>query len=315
MPTGVYAYWDVNTHELLYLGLATDLIGRFAQHNGLVKHSGGNKGREIDSHFASHELLGITVLVQSKAIAILEQVQQISLLLGATASGLVATGEGQLIEIHRLVHGHRPRWNKTGGARDGKRWATQASGLLDVLALRRDSLFTARAPLRTVADDLRVRFFEARSTPLGCARSWGDARLRPIDPRRGRPGAHPPLDHAPRRTSRRRSRRDRSGDTRLARAPRGARLPRARSTGDAGQGGRALRGLLTLRPQALRLPRPEPWRRDRSTFPPTRSPPAPSSRRAIWTVRLCCQRAPARLTADSTAGARDLSAASGRLRR
>lgn len=161
MATGVYAYWNVETHELLYLGLATDLVGRFAQHNGLVGHSGGNKAREIDEHFAKHEFLGITVLVQSKAIAVLEQVARLSPLLGATASGLVAVGEGQLIEIHRLVHGKRPRWNKTGGARDGKRWATPASELLDVLALRRDSLFTARHSLRTVASDLRVRFFEA----------------------------------------------------------------------------------------------------------------------------------------------------------
>jgi hypothetical protein len=161
MPTGVYAYWDVETHDLLYLGLAADLIGRFAQHNRLVRHSGGNKANEIDAYFEQHEYLGFTVLVQSKAVRVLEQVQRISPLMGANASGMTAVGEGQLIEIHRLVHGCWPAWNKVGGARDGKRWATKAAGLLEVLALRRDSLFAARRPLRTVATDLRVRLFEA----------------------------------------------------------------------------------------------------------------------------------------------------------
>lgn len=161
MPTGVYAYWDVETHELLYLGLATDLIGRFAQHNRLVRHTGGNKADEIDAHFDQHEYLGFTVLVQSKAVRVLEEVRRISPLMGADASSMTAVGEGQLIEIHRLVHGRWPAWNKIGGARDGKRWATEAAGLLEVLALRRDSLFTARRPLRTVARDLRVRLFEA----------------------------------------------------------------------------------------------------------------------------------------------------------
>lgn len=64
----MYAYWDRETHELLYLGLASDLPGRFAQHNGLVKHSGGNKTKEINAYFTDHEHLGFTVLLQGKAI-------------------------------------------------------------------------------------------------------------------------------------------------------------------------------------------------------------------------------------------------------
>lgn len=158
---GVYAYWDVDSHELLYLGLASHLPQRFAQHNALVSHSGGNKSKEIGEYFQDRERLGISVLVQSKAIAILEQVNAIDSMLGAQARDLIAVGEGQLIEMHRLVHGAKPRWNKTGGSRVGQAFATPARDLLDVLAMRRDSLFTARKPLRTVARDLQVRFFEA----------------------------------------------------------------------------------------------------------------------------------------------------------
>ncbi len=158
---GVYAYWDFDSHELLYVGLANDLPGRFAQHNGITRHAGGNKTVEIAGYFATRERLGFTVLIQSKAVQILEDINAIDPTLGAVARNIIEVGEGQLIEMHRLVHGRWPAWNKTGGAKAGQRWATAARGLLDVLSLSRDSLFTARRPLRVVAEDLRIRFYES----------------------------------------------------------------------------------------------------------------------------------------------------------
>lgn len=160
-PKGVYAYWDPTSHEILYLGLASDLPERFAQHNGILSHRGGNKTAEINDHFSRCEELGLTVLVQSKAIQLLEDIAAIDPTLGAVARNVIGVGEGQLIEIHRLVHGRWPGWNKTGGSTRGQRWATPARDLLDVLSLRRDSLFTARRGLRVVAQDLRIRVFES----------------------------------------------------------------------------------------------------------------------------------------------------------
>ena len=58
---GVYAYWDRAGHDILYLGLASDLPSRFAQHNGLVNHGGGNKAKEIRDYFSGHERLGFTM--------------------------------------------------------------------------------------------------------------------------------------------------------------------------------------------------------------------------------------------------------------
>ena len=65
---GVYGYWDPETRELLYLGLADNLAGRFAQHNGLVPHSGGNKSRQIEAWFEEHEQLGLTTMIQAAAV-------------------------------------------------------------------------------------------------------------------------------------------------------------------------------------------------------------------------------------------------------
>lgn len=157
----MYAYWDRDTREILYLGLASDLDRRFAQHNGLVRHSGGNKIAKINEYFGDHERLGLSILLQSKAIGLMEQIREIDFTLGSTATGTIAVGEGQLIEMYRVAHGKRPAWNATGGSSQGKRYATEADALLQVLTGQRQSLFAARRPLRTVTDDLRVRLFEA----------------------------------------------------------------------------------------------------------------------------------------------------------
>jgi hypothetical protein len=159
--SGVYVYWDRETHEILYMGLASDLPERFAQHNGLVSHGGGNKRVEIDRYLSESERLGFTILIQSKAVAIMERIAELDFTLGATASGLIAVGEGQLIENHRLVYGRWPKWNRAGGSNDGKRWARPAKDLLEMLGGRRTSLFVARRTLREVASDFRVRLFEA----------------------------------------------------------------------------------------------------------------------------------------------------------
>ena len=159
--TGVYAYWDRSTHEILYLGLASDLATRFGQHNGLISHSGGNKRKQIAEYFSRSERLGFTILIQSKAITLMEQIQELNPMMGASAARTIAVGEGQLIEMHRLAYGTRPPWNRTGGSRGGKRYATPAPALLELLAARRESLFAARRTLRSIAGDFRLRLFEA----------------------------------------------------------------------------------------------------------------------------------------------------------
>ncbi|HKG40498.1 MAG TPA: hypothetical protein VKB25_16030 [Conexibacter sp.] len=160
-PKGVYAYWNHETHEILYLGLSVNLPGRFAQHNGIVKSRSGDKARQIAAHLEAHGSIGFTVLLQAKAIELMEQIARLDWTLGATGAGVIAMGEGQLIETHRLVYGQRPPWNAMGGAVRGRQWATAAPELLEVLAAARPSLFSARHSIRAVAEDLELRLFEA----------------------------------------------------------------------------------------------------------------------------------------------------------
>jgi hypothetical protein len=158
---GVYVYWDNKSHEILYLGLARDLCERFAQHNGLVSHGGGNKAKEIDAYFEQRRTLGLTILIQSAAISVLEEIGEIDFTLGAVARDLIAVGEGQLIEMHRLAYGDWPAWNRTGGSKQGQRWATPALSLLEMLAGKRKSLFAARNRLRPLTESFKLMYFES----------------------------------------------------------------------------------------------------------------------------------------------------------
>lgn len=158
---GVYVYWDRDSHEILYLGLANDLPTRFKQHNGLVSHGGGNKTKEIKEYFDAKQYLGFTIVIQGAAVALHDKMVELDFTLGIRSDELIAVGEGQLIETHRLVHGKRPPWNKTGGARQGKRMATAATSLLDLLAGRRSSLFAARRSLRDLVSDADAQSYEA----------------------------------------------------------------------------------------------------------------------------------------------------------
>lgn len=160
-PAGVYCYWDRDSHDILYLGLTKDLPGRFAQHNGLVSHpEGGNKWKHIKPHLETRGRIGFSILLQGKAISLMEQLYEIDATLGWQQQQVLAVGEGQLIETHRLVYGRRPPWNTDPGSLLGRRWATEAAPLLELLAARRESLFAARVPIRQLATDLGPRFKE-----------------------------------------------------------------------------------------------------------------------------------------------------------
>ncbi len=159
---GVYGYWDPATKKLQYLGLATNLPLRFAQHNGLVSHSGGNKHEQIEAWFSEHPRLGVTTMIQAAAVGLLDQINELSLTMGARSDDIIALGEGQLIELHRKETGSWPPWNGVGGLTRGRDLAVDSgASLIPILAAERDSLFVARRSLRDLAHDRQARVWEA----------------------------------------------------------------------------------------------------------------------------------------------------------
>lgn len=151
---GIYAYWDPDSHELLYVGLATDLMTRFAQHNRLVRHAGGNKAEKIDEWFGNHRRLGFTLLVQAAAVEVLDHARSIDPLMGVESSQIARIAEGQLLELHRRVHGRWPVWNGVGGSVKGAEWARESDrSVIRLLSAQDESLFVARRTIQELASD------------------------------------------------------------------------------------------------------------------------------------------------------------------
>ncbi len=159
---GVYAYWDPDTHELMYVGLATYLPERFGQHNRLIPHNGGNKADKIDKWFSRHERLGVTILMQSAAVETAGDLNSIDPLLGTEVSTVSRIAEGQLIELHKQVHGRWPAWNRVGGSVKGAEWANpSARSVIGLLSAADENLFVARRSLRALIGDRNALRYEA----------------------------------------------------------------------------------------------------------------------------------------------------------
>jgi len=176
---GVYAFWDPDTRELLYVGLASNIPQRFAQHNGLIAHSGGNKSNQINQWFSAHGRLGVTLLIQGAAIQILEDVHRMDWMLGADAKGLTQIAEGQLIELHKQEYGRWPPWNGVGGSIQGSEWARPSErSVIKLLSAADESLFVARRTLRDLVEDKRALQIEAL---LHAARMDAQRKLHGMD--------------------------------------------------------------------------------------------------------------------------------------
>lgn len=159
---GVYAYWDPDTRELLYIGLASNLPQRFAEHNGLVRHSGGNKRQEINKWFSEHENLGHTLLIQGAAVQILEDVRAMNPMIGVEARALTQVAEGQLLKLSTMETGSLPPWNNISGAVRGGEWARPSErSPLRLLSAAEESLFVSRRSLRALVHDRRALQLEA----------------------------------------------------------------------------------------------------------------------------------------------------------
>ncbi len=159
--TGLYAYWDPDGRTLLYVGLTRDLPARFAQHNGVVSHRGGNKQANINDWFSAHPRLGVTIMLQSAAVEVMRMIYAINPLHGINPDAMIKLAEGQLIELARKEIGEWPPWNRTSGASRGARLAQPTErSFIPLLAAARDSLFVARRSLRDLVGDEDAQRYE-----------------------------------------------------------------------------------------------------------------------------------------------------------
>lgn len=179
--TAVYAFYDpdsrpanTTSHPLLYLGLATDLATRFAQHNGIIRlKPGSSKETKINEWFDKHPRLGFSAFMQSPmnqahvskfknqfppAVDWTEQFEY-----DTDARAAIAIVEGLAIESSVLQRGFLPLWNKIGGSKAGQVRAKAGSGatLLELMEGTADNLFVTRRSVRQMSHNPTEHGYEA----------------------------------------------------------------------------------------------------------------------------------------------------------
>ena len=171
--SGLYAFWDPASRDLLYLGLARDLGIRFRQHSGLLScDSKGCKVEHVRCWFQHHALLGHSILPQSpldqadcararapycddlRARAALEEQ-------AAPGEEELRAAEGQLLQANVNRYGHLPPWNTYGGSKHGAARATSnTEPMLDLMRARYRHTLTSRLATRDLANHALAAYYE-----------------------------------------------------------------------------------------------------------------------------------------------------------
>ena len=172
---GIYSYWDYDTKEILYIGLAVDLTKRFKQHNGFYKTIDRNtcKVGEIDNYFKTKSKLGFSIIVQaplSQPIISLNKKQYkifesmgipVEDYSGEEGRDNIKLQEGVLLEAFRKLKGDFPLWNKMNGAIDGqKRAGIIKLETFKVMTNNEPHYLIARSSLREIAKYPTIERYE-----------------------------------------------------------------------------------------------------------------------------------------------------------
>ncbi len=171
---GIYCYWNYQTKEILYIGLAVNLIERFKQHNDLIECSASScKKDKIKDYFDENEYLGFTIMLQSalsqpinhrekKKYSNSFEEEELSKILGNEGRKSIQKMEGLLIESFKLNFGRFPIWNQVGGSLVGQKAAKQSHiEILKLLVSERPNKYVALASLTELSTNQEYCFYEA----------------------------------------------------------------------------------------------------------------------------------------------------------
>ena len=170
---GVYVFWNPDTREPLYLGIAGDLPERFAQHNGLRScPASGCKREQIAQYFAEEcEWLGYTVMAlsslsqpstrrQREALGLKDpELIELNEALSGEVLDEIRALEGRMIALYAEQFGKPLRWNDSPG-RLPRVSPDSHDGTLATAVGVFDCLLQARRTIRRLADDPEAMLFE-----------------------------------------------------------------------------------------------------------------------------------------------------------
>ena len=174
---GIYCFWDYDSKDPLYLGLAVDLHQRFLQHNSLLKAKpNACKSKQIKEYFQRHDRLGFSIMLQSNLSQPLTRKitkhywdfwqkadADYKENFGADGIKNIRLMEGVAIEAVKNHSGSLPPWNGMSGSLEGSARATPGHiELVRLLTNRSVNDNVSRATLRElVAGDNTYGMFES----------------------------------------------------------------------------------------------------------------------------------------------------------
>ena len=174
---GIYSFWNYNTKEILYIGLASDLYVRFKQHNGMLPiDDNACKYQQIQNYFKEHKKLEYTILVQSPLSQPIVQRNErmyrkflekpkgmpIGSYVGEEGLEHIRLAEGQLIESYRMSTGDIPPWNRVGGDVYARKFATKGNFLQIIKAFSMgdtQNFLVSRSTIRELAGNPTYEWF------------------------------------------------------------------------------------------------------------------------------------------------------------
>ena len=170
---GIYCYWDYYKKEILYIGLAVDLLERFKQHNGISKCNPKScKLQKINDYFSSNEYIGFSIILQSSLSQPVTQRQikkhsnfsksELIGILGKNGANEIKYTEGILIEGFNTKYNRNPKWNVIGGSTQAQSIAKGKNvEMLNYLITNKQNRYTSRVSLKELSKNNTFCRYEA----------------------------------------------------------------------------------------------------------------------------------------------------------
>ena len=170
---GIYCYWDYCKKEILYIGLAVDLLERFKQHNGISNCDPKScKIEKINNYFSSNEYIGFSITLQSSLSQPVTKKQirkhsnfsksELIEILGKNGADEIKHTEGILIEGFNTKYNKKPEWNIIGGSTQAQSIAKGKNvKILEYLTLTEPNKYISRVSLRELSKNKDYLKYEA----------------------------------------------------------------------------------------------------------------------------------------------------------
>ncbi|MFD1040336.1 GIY-YIG nuclease family protein [Virgibacillus byunsanensis] len=171
---GIYCFWNYQTREILYIGLARDLSERLKQHNGLITiDPKGCKVENINEYFNENEKMGHSIFVQSSNHQPVTSRNIFDLFRKDPELGNVKEyddepvkqdyimTEGILIEAYNKMFNTIPPWNKIAGSKKGQLASTIGNyEIVKFFSSKDPSPLLARYSIREISNNPTYERYE-----------------------------------------------------------------------------------------------------------------------------------------------------------